>query len=196
MSWQDILLLTSSSDTRCIYFILSLFMTSFFTRPNTIHQSMIQSFQPTPSVNLFFKAIIALPSWSGAGLPSLHVTPRQLSGFSLTTSVAVFCLFMQSATLYRYSLACIYVHLFLPFQSAIFHSFPSTYSTRHHHFTEDTDFHQSCKQNSSISLKVCYHSSLKSGGSLLLIFHPVFLFFCRSYFEHRAVSRSAPIYQW
>jgi len=100
MSWQDILLFTLSSDTRCIYFILSLFMTSFFTRPNTIHQSMFQSFRPTPSSHLFFKAIILLLSWSGAGLPSLHDTPNQPSRLFSPTSVTVFCLLMQSATLY------------------------------------------------------------------------------------------------
>mmetsp|Transcript_8343 Transcript_8343/g.16926 ORF Transcript_8343/g.16926 Transcript_8343/m.16926 type:complete len:114 (-) Transcript_8343:46-387(-) len=102
---------------------------------------MSQSFQPTSFSHLSFEPIISLSSiteWSRLAIVRLSLRTN-FPGFSLLQEC-------QSPTFHDAIGNFVYAssHLFLTLESAIFHSSPSTFSTRwhHHYFPQDT-LHQS-----------------------------------------------------
>ena len=156
MPWKEI-----STFTSVISYTVYLLHPEFvcdqllhFDQIQFIHSSpslMSQSFQPTSFSHLSSEPIISLSSIrSGVGLPSLdcHSEPTFLAFLSCKSSILP--PFHDAIGI------CVYTssHLFLSLQSAIFHSSPSTFSTRwHHYFPQDSELHQSYQQNPPLFFK-------------------------------------------
>jgi len=152
MPWKEISTFTSSSATQCIYFILSLFVTSFFT--STKYHSFIHPhhWRANPSNQLHLVTSPSNPSSPCHQSRSDGVSRHTIVRLSLRTNFPGFSLLQecQSPTFHDAIGNFVYAssHLFLTLELAIFHSSPSTFSTRwhHHYFPQDSALHQSYYQ--------------------------------------------------